>query len=50
MLVQLLVTLVSETVFGAITARHRAFQAEMERYLEKGSFLPIGKSSSPPAR
>lgn len=50
MLVQLLAALVGETIFGAITARHRAFHAEMERYLEKGSFLPLGETPSPPAR
>ena len=33
MLAWLLAALVGETVFGAIMANHRTFQAEMERYL-----------------
>jgi hypothetical protein len=50
MLVHLLAALLGETVFGAITARHRAFQAEMERYLEEGSSIRLGKTPAPPAR
>jgi len=49
MLVQLLLALVGEVVFGAIKSRHRGFQAEMERYLEAGA-VPPGKSPAPPPR
>lgn len=49
MIVQLLVALVGDAIFGAITARHRGFQAEMERCLEEGT-IHLGKASSPPAR
>ena len=50
MLVRLLVALVGEAVFGAITARHRGFQAEMERYLEDRPFAPIAETPPPPTR
>ena len=50
MLVRLLVALVGETIFGAITARHRGFQAEMERYLETGPFRSPGTPPPPPSR
>ena len=50
MLVQLLVALVGEAVFGAITARHRRYQAEMERCLEQGSLTPLGKTPPSPER
>jgi len=50
MLVRLLVALVGEAVFGAITARHRGFQAEMERYLEDRPFVPIAETPPPPTR
>jgi hypothetical protein len=49
MLVQLLLAFLGETVFGAISARHRGFRAEMERYLEEDS-VPPAKSTPPPAR
>jgi len=48
MLVQLLLALVGEAVFGAINARHRGFRAEMERYLDEGSIVRRGPHS--PAR
>ena len=50
MLVQLLVALVGEAVFGAITARHRGFQAEMERCVEEGSVAPLRKAPPSPER
>jgi hypothetical protein len=49
MLVQLLMAFLGEAVFGAISARHRGFRAEMERYLEEGSVSP-GKTPGPPTR
>ena len=50
MLVQLLVALVGEAVFGAITARHRGFQAEMERCVEQGPVAPLRKTPLSPER
>jgi hypothetical protein len=49
MLVQLLLAFLGDTVFGAIAARHRRLQAEMERTVEQGA-VPPGRTPAPPTR
>jgi hypothetical protein len=48
MLVQLLVALIGEAIFGAVTARHHAFRAEMERRLEGRPAVRVDKTPPPP--
>ena len=50
MLLRLLMVIVGEAVFGRITARHRGFQAEMERCLEQGAFVSRRHPAPPRSR
>jgi len=50
MLVRLLVALVGDAVFGAITAHHREFRTEVERYIDQGPFASLAKTAPPPTR
>jgi hypothetical protein len=50
MLVQLLAALVGDAIFGAITSRHRRFQAEMLQYLETREFVPTSETVPPQTR
>lgn len=50
MLLQLLAALIGDTVFGAITSRHRRLHAEMLQYLETREFVPPGKTLPPQTR
>ncbi len=45
MLVELLASLMSDTILGAVTFCRREFLAEMDRYLEERRFTPLRTAS-----
>jgi hypothetical protein len=50
MLAQILAALVGDVIFGAITARHRGFRDDMQRYLEAQGLVEPPTTTPPPSR
>jgi hypothetical protein len=50
MLAQILAALVGDVIFGAVTARHRCFQDDMQRYLEGQGLVEPPTTPPPPSR
>jgi hypothetical protein len=49
MVVPLLRSLIAEMLFQSVTARHRAYEAEIDRYLEARGFRPHPEGARSPA-
>ena len=50
MLAQIVLGLIAERLFEAVSAGHRSFTAEINRYLDRRGFVESTQASTTPAR